>query len=225
MAAIGLTMILLLFSFFLLFRFCWLRWETLRTRMKQRLVLLLAAHLSLLLLLSYSAWPLLPAGQAQSAAVVERFLNALRDGDNQTALNLIVPAPEEEMAFIRIALSIQGNRPVRWEVTEPNSRHYVFGEVTFDDGQTLDLFIGLEWEWEKARWGITMLEFGRDLSTSKARFYLYSTFLPYSWFRNGVIFLSAFCILFTVWQVWRLRKIWANLQERENLLPNQAHNF
>ncbi|MAU00963.1 MAG: hypothetical protein CL608_27780 [Anaerolineaceae bacterium] len=225
MAAIGLTMILLLFSFLLLFRFCWLRWETLRTRMKQRLVLLLAAHLSLLLLLSYSAWPLLPAGQAQGAAVVERFLSALRDGDNQTALNLIVPAPEEEMAFIRIALSIQGNRPVRWEVTEPNSRHYVFGEVTFDDGQSLDLFVGLEWEWEKARWGITMLEFGRDLATSKARFYLYSTFLPYSWFRNGVIFLSAFCILFTVWQVWRLRKIWANLQERENLLPNQAHNF
>ncbi|MCA9917082.1 MAG: hypothetical protein KC445_03975 [Anaerolineales bacterium] len=225
MAAIGLTMGLLLLSMFLLLRFCRLRWHSLRTRMKRRLVALLAAQIFLLLALAYAAWPLLPTGQAQRSEAIESFLSQLRDGNIQSALNMIIPAPEEHIAFIQIALSSQANRPVRWEVTEPNDTNYAFGDVTFVDGQTLDLFIGLEWEWEKARWGISELEFGRELSTSKARFYLYSNFLPYNWFRGGVIYLSIFCALFIAWQIWQLRKMWANLQEKENLLPNEAHNF
>ena len=110
-------------------------------------------------------------------------------------------------------------------MTELNGINNAFGNVTFVDGQTLDLFIGLEWEWEKARWGVRLLEFGREKSTSKARFYLHSTFLPYSWFRGSVILLSAFCILFTIWQVWRLRKMWANLQEKNSPLANEAHTL
>lgn len=225
MTAIGLALILLLFSLFLLFRFCRLHWDALRARMKRRLVVLLSAHLFLLFSLAYAAWPLLPMGQAERSEAIEQFLNTLSAGQTESALNMVVPAPEEELAVIRSALAAPENRPVSWAVTEPNRRDYAFGDVTFADGQTLDFFVGLEWEWEKARWGITLLEFGRELSTSKARFYLYSTFLPYSWFRNGVLFLSAFCIFLTVWLVWRLRKLWANLPEKENFLPTEAHNL
>ena len=176
MIAIGAMITLLLLSFFLLFVFCRPRWESFRSRTKQQLIFLGGIHVLLMILLAYAAWPLLPAGQAQRSEAIEAFLSNLREGDTLSAISMIVPAPEEEIAVIQTSLSASENRPVSWEVTEPNSKHYAFGEATFTDGQTLDLFIGLEWEWEKARWGITLLEFGREISTSKARFYLYSTF-------------------------------------------------
>ncbi|WP_420630174.1 hypothetical protein [Candidatus Leptofilum sp.] len=225
MAAIASVMILLILSLIFLAIFCRPRWGVFRTRMKQRLMILVGLYLLLVLLLAYAAWPLLPSGQAQREVAIDSFLSALSEGETQTAMSMIVPAPDEELSVIRAALSTPENRPVSWEVTEPNRRDYAFGTVTFADGQTLDLFIGLEWEWEKARWGVILLEFGREQSTSKARFYLYSTFLPYSWFRGGAIYLSLFCILFTVWQVRRLRQEWANMEAQTTSLPNQVHNF
>ncbi len=86
MTAIGLALILLLLSLVLLFRFCRLHWDALRTRMKRRLIVLLSAHLFLLFSLAYAAWPLLPVGQAQRSEAIEQFLNTLSAGQTESVV-------------------------------------------------------------------------------------------------------------------------------------------
>ena len=225
MTAIVSTTLFLILSLIWLFQFSRLRWTQMRSRRQWQLKLLGCAHIFFLLLLAYAAWPLLPIGQAQRGQTVDAFLHSLHDGDVETVLNMIVSTPQEELTPIQNALADSQNYPVSWEMAEPNGNNVSLGEISFSESRMADATIHLEWEWEQARWGISGFLLEGERSENELRFVLPSTFLPYSWFRSGLFFLSILLVLFTVWQIWRLRRAWTVLQDEASPLSDQTANF
>jgi hypothetical protein len=131
-------------------------------------------------------------------------MNSLSLQDSETALTLITPAREENYARISNDLSNPLNIPVGWEFEEPNSKNIVLGKAIFSDNEEREVTMFLEWEWERARWGVSGVEFGKDMREGRMRFWLPETFLPYSWFIEGIVIGSIICLLVSIRMVRRI---------------------
>jgi hypothetical protein len=194
----GWVALLLFFATLVMLGFTLRRRSDLPKRQQKMYVFLISWQTLSLILLAYSIWPLSPFGLAQRSEVVNAFMNSLSLRDSETALNMITPAREENYARISNDLSNPLNFPVDWELEDPNRKNIVIGKATFSDNEDREVTMFLEWEWERARWGVSGVEFGKDMREGRVRFWLPETFLPYSWFIEGIVIGSIICILFSI---------------------------
>ena len=177
------------------------KWGSFTSREHLTYIVLIGWQILMIALLAYIAWPLSSFGLSQRNEIANEFMSSLNSGKNEVALEIITSTSAEEYSAIFQDVSDPNNKPVSWDLQAPNSNNIVLGEAVFPDGEVLDVALFLEWEWEEARWGISGVEFGRDLSEARIRFWLYDTFLPYAWFRMGVIVVGIICIIFSVLMV------------------------
>ena len=163
---------------------------------RRSIVILLGWLFLVFMLLAYGLWPRSSAVLAQRSEVAEAFMTNMSTGNSQAALEMMIHAPEDVVASMDGDFSNPDNFPVSWELEAPNSRHIVHGQATFPDGEELEVTLFLTWDWEKARWGIDGVYFGRDdIEEVKIRIILYNESIPYSLFSWGVAIIGLICVV------------------------------
>ena len=163
------------------------RWQVLPLRQRRQTLLIFSGHIVLLASLAYLIWPLSAPGREPALQTIDEFMTALRSGDYESALQMTTQDWGEDYAAIAAAFQDEKNQPVAWKMTGLDPRNISTGIVTFSDGTQLPVVVGMEWQWEQARWGISGVELSRDASAGRINFWLYDSHLPYSWVKFGVL--------------------------------------
>ncbi len=163
------------------------KWPVLQSRQRRQIALIISGHIALLAGLAYLLWPLSAPGREPALQTVDEFMTALSSGNYESALHMTTQDWGEDYPAIAATFQDPKNQTVAWEMTGLDPRNISTGTATFSDGAQLPVIVGLEWQWEQARWGISGVEFGRGVNAGRISFWLYDSHLPYSWVKFGVL--------------------------------------
>lgn len=149
-------------------------------------------YLFLLIGLINVAWPLTSWGRIQALQTANKFMGYLNSGNYQASQNLIDGVYQNQDEYERIASSLGNpqNNPIQWDL-EISAPFVATGSVTLSGGEEIPVSIFLDWQWTRASWVITGVQYHQDSSNdSRIHFALYSSGISFSVFKKIVLALA-----------------------------------
>jgi hypothetical protein len=116
----------------------------------------------------YAIWPSSPMGETSADRIMRDFMADLKAGNYRDAMAKLTPAARQCPAIIK-AFKNPDNRPIYWYLIGRGDYWDVSGRAEFSDGAELPFKIQFTWQWSKACWLITGVQFGE--SPGDARIY------------------------------------------------------